>query len=517
MKLASIPTMTVTLNTAEAKFRFLQTCLKQIRDLEAAAAVLNWDQTTFMPPGGASARGRQIATLKQVAHEKLTDPVMGQLLEDLKSYERDLPYDSLEASEIRVGRRDYDRAARIPSEFMARLSQHQAASYEVWAKAKSANDFAAVQPYLEKMLDLSREMSSFFPHEHIADPLIDFYDSGMTVATLRPLFAELRGKLRPIVEAITSCPPIDDSFLHQDFPAEQQLEFTRTAIDRMGYDFQRGRQDESPHPFSTSFSIGDVRITTRIYENNCTEALFSSIHEAGHGMYEQGIAAELEGSVLANGTSSGLHESQSRLWENIVGRSRGFWECFYPQLQGIFLRQLGSVSIIDFYRAINKVAKSPIRTEADEVTYNLHVAIRFDLELAMLEGKLPVSELRDAWRDRYESDLGIIPPNDTKGVLQDVHWYCGTIGGMFQGYTLGNLMSAQLYESAVKINPEIPVAIERGNFSILHDWLIENIYQHGRKYTATEMMERITGKSLSIDHFINYIRDKYMRIYRIKL
>lgn len=509
--------MSATLNTTEAKFSYLKTCLCQIKDLEAAASVLNWDQTTLMPPGGAAARGRQIATLKQIAHEKLIDPSIGQILEDLRPYEQSLPYDSPEAALIRVARRDYDRSSRIPSEFMARLSQHQAAIYEVWAKARPANDFGAVRPYLEKMLDLSREMASFFPYEHVADPLIDFYDYGMSVATVRSLFGQLRERLVPIVEAITSCPPIDDSCLYQYFPRDRQLVFGRMVVERMGYNFQRGRQDESPHPFTTSFSVDDVRITTRIEENNLTEALFSTIHEAGHGMYEQGIAPELEGTLLADGTSMGIHESQSRLWENMVGRSRGFWECFYPQLQGIFLRELGHISIDKFYRAINKVAKSRIRTDADEVTYNLHVAIRFDLELAMLEGKLEVRDLPAAWNARYERDLGIVPGSDSQGAMQDVHWFCGTIGGMFQGYTLGNLIGAQLYDTAVKFDPEIPVAIERGNFNMLHSWLQENIYQHGRKYTASEIIDRVTGEALSVEPFIDYIRHKYMEIYQIQL
>lgn len=509
--------MSATLDTTEAKYSYLKTCLSQIKDLEAAAAVLNWDQTTLMPPGGVAARGRQIATLSQIAHEKLIDPTIGQILEDLRPYEESLPYDSPEAAIVRVARRDYDRSSRIPSEFMARLSEHQAASYEIWTKAKPANDFGAVRPYLEKMLDLSREMASFFPYEHVADPLIDSEDYGMSVATVRSLFAQLREKLVPIVEAITSCPPIDDSCLYQYFSKKRQVVFGRMVAERIGYNFQRGRQDESPHPFSTSFSVDDVRITTRIDENNLTEALFSTIHEAGHAMYEQGIAPELEGTPLAAGTSGGVHESQSRLWENIVGRSRGFWECFYPQLQGMFLRELSPVSIEKFYRAINKVAKSPIRTDADEVTYNLHVAIRFDLELAMLEGKLEVRDLPEAWNERYKSDLGILPANDSQGAMQDVHWFCGTVGGMFQSYTLGNLMGAQFYEAAIKINPEIPVAIERGNFNMLYHWLKENIYQHGRKYTAEEIIKRVTGAPLSVNPFIDYIRNKYGRIYEIEL
>ncbi len=502
------------LEKSDPQFLELKTRLSEIDDIESAAALLHWDQATYMPAGGAPARGRQLATLRQIAHQKLTDPAIGQLLEDLKPYEDSLSYDSNEASLIRIARLNYNRSVCVPASFMAELSHHRSASYEAWAKARPANDFSIVQPYLEKTLDLSRELAGFFPgYEHIADPLIDFSDAGMKASTLRQIFNRLRQELVPIVEQITSQPAADDAFLQQHFPETKQLEFSRRIIERIGYDFNRGRQDQTLHPFMTRFSTGDVRITTRVYENELGQGLFSSIHEAGHAMYEQGISREFEGTPLAGGVSSGVHESQSRLWENLVGRSRGFWECFYPQLQGVFLRQLGNVSINKFYRAINKVARSLIRTDADEVTYNLHVTIRFDLELAMLEGSLPVRDLPEAWNERYRSDLGLVPATDSEGVMQDVHWYSGVIGGMFQGYTLGNLMSAQFYETALHINPEIPVDIERGNFTSLHQWLQENIYQHGRKYTADELLERVTGSHLSVEPFIRYIRGKYSELY----
>lgn len=505
-----------TLDKTQAKFAQLATRLSEVTDIESAASVLYWDQATYMPAKGASARGRQLGTLKQISHEKFTDPKIGELLEDLRGYEQSLPYDSTAASLIRIARRDYDRAVRVPAAFMAKLCRHQADCYEAWAVAKADNNFAAVAPELETTLELSRQYADFFPGcEHVADSLIDRSDYGMKVSILRPLFAQLRQALVPIVEAITSNPPAGDSCLQQEFPAAQQLEFTRTVVERMGYDFQRGRQDLTLHPFMTSMSVDDVRITTRVYEDRLDQALFSSIHEAGHALYELGNSPELEGTILAGGISSGVHESQSRLWENLVGRSRGFWECFYPQLQGVFLRQLGHTTTDQFYRAINKVARSLVRTDADEVTYNLHVAIRFDLELAMLEGKLAIRDLPEAWNERYRSDLGIVPSTDSEGVMQDVHWYCGTIGGMFQGYTLGNLMSAQFYETAVKAHPEIPVEIEQGNFELLHEWLKQNIYQHGRKYTAAEIVDRVTGSPLSIDPFIRYIRHKYGEFYVI--
>ncbi|MCT7952299.1 carboxypeptidase M32 [Ancylothrix sp. C2] len=498
------------------QYEQLKSLLSEINDIESAVSLLYWDQATYMPAGGATARGRQIATLRQLAHQKFTDSQIGQLLEDLTPYEENLPYDSDEASLIRITKRNYKRAIRIPASFMARVSQHRAASYEAWAQARPANDFSRVQPYLEKTLELSQEMAGFFPEsEHIADPLINFSDYGMNASFLREIFSKLRQHLVPLVAEITSQPALENGLLFQHFPLQKQLEFCNKIIARLGYDFQRGRVDKTLHPFTTKFSIGDVRITTRIYENELTQGLFSSIHEAGHAMYEQGINRHYEGTPLAGGISSGVHESQSRLWENIVARSRGFWECFYPQLQGIFLRELGNVSINQFYRAINKVSPSLIRTDADELTYNLHIMIRYDLELEMLEGSLPIRDLPDAWNERYRSDLGITPQNDSEGVLQDVHWYSGYIGGAFQGYTLGNLMAAQFYEAALNQNPEIPVDIERGNFQTLHEWLRENIYQYGRKYTANEIMEKVTGTSLSVEPFLRYIRQKYSPIYNL--
>ena len=494
----------------------LKTRLTEINDIDSAAFLLYWDQATYMPPGGAAARGRQLATLRQISHTKFTDPAIGQMLEDLRSYEASLPYDSDEASLIRITRRNYDRAIRVPAQFMAKMSRHRAESYGVWAKARPANDFAAVQPYLEKTLELSREYANFFPgYEHIADPLIEIADYGMKASTLRSLFTQLRQELVPIVEAITSQPTPDSACLHHHFPESQQTAFGLKLIEKMGYDFQRGRQDKTLHPFAVKFSTGDVRITTRVREDDLNEGLYSTIHEMGHALYEQGVNRDFEATPLAGGTSSGVHESQSRLWENLVGRSRNFWAYFYPQIQAAFPSQLGDVSLEGFYRAINRVGRSLIRTDADEVTYNLHVMLRFDLELQLLEGNLAVRDLPAAWNDRYRVDLSIVPQDDTDGVLQDVHWYGGTIGGAFQGYTLGNLMSAQFFEAALKAEPEIPQQIAQGNFRTLHDWLKANIYQHGRKYTTAELVERVTGSKLHIDPYIRYIQQKYGEIYAL--
>ncbi|MDR6226690.1 carboxypeptidase M32 [Desmospora profundinema] len=500
----------------ETKLNELKSRLTEVYELRCVTALLNWDQATYMPEGGAAARGRQMAVLEKLSHEKLTDPAIGQLLDALQSDEESLPYDSDEAGLIRVARKEFDRATRVPAEFVAEMTNHFSDTYQVWIQARPANDFSMVKPYLEKTLDYSRRFAEYFEYDHIADPLIDaFAMEGYQTETIRGLFSDLREQLVPLVKQVTAQEPADDSCLRQTFPEQQQWDFGLKVIRELGYDFNRGRQDKTHHPFMTKFSLGDVRITTRLKENYLAESLFSTIHEAGHAMYEQGIRVDLEGSLLAEGTSSGVHESQSRLWENIVGRSRGFWEHFYPQLQETFPEQLKTVSLDTFHRAINKVEPSLIRTDADELTYNLHVMIRFDLEVDMLEGKLAVKDLPEAWRERYKRDLGVFDPGDRDGVLQDVHWHFGPIGGMFQGYTLGNILSAQYYEAALKAHPEIPDQIRQGRFDTLHGWLRENIYQHGAKYTAQELTERATGSPLTIDPYVRYLKTKFGELYAL--
>jgi carboxypeptidase Taq len=498
------------------KLTDLKTRLLEINDLNSAAAVLGWDQHTYMPPGGAAARGRQLATLSRLAQEKFVDPVIGKLLDELQPYAESLPYESDEAALIRKTRRDYERAVKVPPAFIAELSEHQSAALQVWAAARPANDFASVRPMLEKTLDLSRRLADFFPgYDHIADPLIDFQDYGMQAASVRAVFAQLREQLVPLVQTITAQPPADDGCLHQHFPEDQQAAFGIAVIKAFGYDFNRGRQDKVAHPFATQFAIGDVRITTRFKDDDFADGFFSTLHESGHAMYEQGVNPAYDGLPLAGGTSAGVHESQSRLWENLVGRSRGFWEHFYPKLQAALPGQFGRVPLETFYRAINKVQRSLIRTDADEVTYNLHVILRFDLELQMLEGSLAIRDLPEAWHARYQSDLGVRAPDDGDGVLQDMHWFYALIGGMFQGYTLGNILSAQFYAKALEARPDIPAQIARGEFSGLHGWLKDNVYQSGSKYTAPELIERVTGGGLDIAPYLQYLRRKYGELYTL--
>ncbi len=502
--------MTTTLTELRAR-------LHEIEDLNGAAALLRWDQQTYMPPRGAAARGRQVALLSRLAHERLTDPELGRLLDRAATETAALPADHDDAALVRVARRGFDQAVKIPGALVSEMNEHFAESYQVWTMARPANDFTRVRPLLEKTLDLSRRMANCFPgYASIADPLIDFSDYGMKAASVRELFERLRVRLVPLVRAITSRPAADDSCLKQFASEAEQLEFGLDVIRRFGFDFDRGRQDKTHHPFMTKFSLGDVRITTRVREHDLTDALFSTLHECGHALYELGIRDAHEGTPLANGTSSGVHESQSRLWENLVGRSRGFWTYFYPLLQKRFAKQLGDVSLDSFYRAINKVERSLIRVDADEVTYNLHVMLRFGLELDLLEGRVEVKDLPGVWRTRLESDLGIAPRDDKDGCLQDVHWYAGPIGGAFQGYTLGNILSAQFFRAAVKAHPAIPSEIERGEFATLHGWLKANVYQHGAKLTADEVVPRATGEPLTIEPYLDYLWAKYQPLYGLQ-
>ena len=491
----------------------LKTRLQVINDLNSAASILHWDQATYMPPGGGAGRARQLATLSRLAHEHFVAPEIGRLLDALQPELEAQSPEADDAALYRYVRRDYERAIRVPAEYTQRAAAHSTEAFSVWAAARPRNDFAAVKPYLEQSLLLSREYSSFFPTaDHIADPLITRAEEGMTAAEIRAIFAELRAALIPLVQQIQAAEPVDNSCLYDEFPKEKQCKFAREICDAFGYDFARGRLDETYHPFAIRFNVGDVRITTRGKDTHLGDAVFATLHEAGHAMYEQGVAEELDGLPIAHGTSSGVHESQSRGWENLVGRSRGFWEYQYPRLQGQF-PALARTSLDEFYRAINKVQPSLIRVAADEATYNLHVMLRFDLELALLEGDLSIEDLPAAWNDRYESDLGVTPPDHRDGVMQDVHWYGIGIGGLFQGYTLGNIMSAQFFEAANRAHPEIPDEIRRGAYRTLHEWLRENIYRHGAKFTPNELLHRVTGEEIRVQPLVNYLNAKFGEIY----
>jgi carboxypeptidase Taq len=490
----------------------LKVRVQEINDLGRAASVLGWDQMTYMPPGGAEARGRQQALLGRLAHERAVDPAIGKLLDSLRSLEKKLDYDSDDASLIRVARRGYEIATKVPTEWAARFYKLQADSYEAWVKARPKSDFKSVLPYLEKTYKFVREYADFFPgYDHPLDPLINNFDFGLRARKVKRIFKELRTGLVPLVKKISRAEQVDDSVLVHDFPEEEQLEFGRKIAVDLGYDFQRGRIDKTPHPFTTSFSLGDVRITTRFNRKLLSEALFSTMHEAGHAMYEQGSDPKLEEMSLIGGSGMSLHESQSRLWENIVGRSRPFWGHYYPKLVKAF-PHFKKVRRDDFYRAINKVQPSLIRTEADEVTYNLHIMVRFDIEAALLEDRVTVKELPEVWNARYETDLGVTPPNNSMGVMQDIHWYNGLVG-YFECYALGNLLSAQIYDAALKAKMGIKNEIGQGKFRTLHGWLRNKIYRHGNKFTTNEVLERAGIGEMSVDPFLQYLNKKYGEIY----
>ncbi|MEJ2287549.1 MAG: carboxypeptidase M32 [Deinococcales bacterium] len=483
-----------------------------ISDLTQAHAVLSWDENTYMPPGAAEARGQQMATLETIAHERLTDPALGELVEALEA--AGLPEDSVEAAAVRQARRAVDRATKLPVELVEALGKHTARSRAVWARARQEQDFGAFAPELERMVELKRqEAEALGFEEHPYDALHDQYEPGSTTAHLRQVFTPLRRETTELVRAIRDAGrSVDDGVLRQAFGEAHQERFALDTVTAFGYDLEHGRLDPTVHPFATSLSKYDVRITTRYQGHFLNPALFGAMHEAGHALYEQGIDDAYYRTPLEGTASLGIHESQSRLWENLVGRSRAFWEGAYAKLQRTFPQQFAGVPLDTFYAAINKVEPTFIRVEADEVTYNLHVMLRFELEQGLMAGDLTVAELPAAWNDFMQDALGITPPNDALGVLQDVHWSIGLFG-YFPTYTLGNLMSVQLFEAATAAHPELPREIRAGRFATLLGWLRENVHRHGARYLPDELLKRATGSELDAAPYLAYLRGKYGELY----
>ncbi|WGL60052.1 carboxypeptidase M32 [Pigmentibacter sp. JX0631] len=490
-------------------FQKLTDIMEEVSHLNSISKLLSWDQSTYLPEDGFAARGKQLATIGKIIHDKFTNPYIGDLIKQLKDNSSALSSNSYISKYVAVIERSYNRATKIPASFVANFIEHQTVAYENWIKAKDTNNFKLIQPHLEKTLELSKEYSSFFSYDHIADPLISEIDYGFNTENIRQVFNELKKELVPFVKSVLDLPQSQKSFLTKSFPVTRQEEFNHLVLNKLNFDFNRGRLDKTAHPFMITLSHGDIRITTRYDEHNFTDSLFSTIHEMGHAFYEMGIAKKLEGSPLYEGTSSAVHESQSRLWENIVGRSYEFWEFFYPSLVEYFPEQLKSVSLAEFYSQINKVERSFIRTEADELTYNLHVLIRFQLEIDMLENKLKVADLPEAWNALYKENLGVTVPSNSLGCLQDVHWFAGMIGGQFQGYTLGNIMSAQFFAAAKKALPNLSQDIRQGQFLPLRAWLTDNLYQYGKMYDSQEILEKTTGEKLTIKHYMDYLKTKF--------
>jgi carboxypeptidase Taq len=495
------------------KLQQLKTLLAEVADLNAVQALLSWDQQIYMPQGGGEARGNQLATIGKISHQKFTSDEIGKLLGDLEQEFNGAEPDSDEARLLKVTRHDYDQATRVPSEFVAEFAVVTSKAFEAWMEARSKSNFSIFRPHLEKVVELNQRYVTFFPPaDHPYDVLLDQFERGMKTADVKAIFDALRPQQVELLRAIAQRPQVDDSFLHVEYEEKKMWDFSEVIATRFGYDWERGRQDKSAHPFSTNFSINDVRITTRYEPDTPTNMLFSTMHETGHALYELGSNQAYERSPLAGGTSLAVHESQSRMWENLVGRSLPFWEHFYPEFQKLFPSQVGNVDLQTFYKGINKVEPSLIRVNADEATYNMHIMLRLELEIGMVEGAIQVEDLPEIWNARMNEYLGIVPPNDAKGVLQDIHWSGGALG-YFSTYALGNLISAQLWE---KINADIPDLDEefrKGEFGALLAWLREKVHVHGRKYEPQELVQRLTGSKINSDAYVRYLKQKFGHIY----
>lgn len=484
-------------------------------DLKLASSILYWDQATMMPAVGAEQRGRQLATLANLSHDILVARETETLIHDALGWASNQPFDNQDAALVREAKRQRDLETCVPSELSAAMAEHFAKMYSTWTDARPNNDFAAVRPLLEKSVELSLKMANCFPDlDHPMDALIQFSDQGSSVKTVREMFNNLRSQLVPLVQEVRAAKQVDSDCLLGDFDEVSQLKFCKLVAERLGYDFRRGRIDLSPHPFMTRLSGGDIRITTRARRDDMTDCLFSVIHEVGHALYEMGISDALDGNILGNGVSSGVHESQSRLWENRVGRGKPFWDYFYPILCQEFPK-FKSTSQADFLRAINKVEPGLIRVDADELTYNLHVMIRFDLECEVLEGKLKIKDLPEAWNARYKSDLGVTVPSLKDGCLQDVHWFSGPFGGSFQGYTIGNILSAQLYDAALNDLPHMEQEFARGEFDNLRGWLTKKLHRWGAMLSPHDVIKHATGQDLLSAAYMNYLTNKYKQIYNL--
>lgn len=499
-----------------SKYESLLTAVYEIHDLTKAQAVLMWDRETNMPKAGSKARTQQLTTLSRIVHEKSTSASFGELIEAAAAELNGSDYDSNEASLIRYLRRTYDDATKLSDDFVKRAAEVSGAALQAWVKARAENDFAQFQPHLETVVEMCQEMADLYGYEDEKyDPLLDKYEHGMKTADVRAIFDAVKKEMIPLREAIAEKgTAVSDALVHQEYPVEKQKEFARYIAPFVGYDFKRGHLGTVVHPFATSFTRNDARITTRWYPDFLNPSLFGTLHESGHAIYEQGTHANLARTPLARGTSSGIHESQSRMMENVVGRSRGFWQTHFPKLQSIFPEQLGSATAEDFYRAVNKVQPSYIRVEADELTYNFHIILRFELEQALLMGDLAVADLPTAWNDKMNELLGVVPPTDTEGCLQDVHWTRPGFG-YFPTYALGNLYAAQFFEAATEQNPTIATEMAEGKTDALMVWLGENIHQHGRKFTAGELAQRASGKPLSHEAFMRYVTTKFTDLYNL--
>lgn len=493
-----------------ALYKEYVTKMQQIADVKYASAVLQWDQETYLPSKGNAIRGQQIATLNEIAHQKFATEKTGALLNELIAA-NDLS--DAQNKNVQLSLYDYKRANKFTSDFVRTMTETVNKSFHAWMQARKENSFAAFQQPLDELIQLKKQEADILGYaNHPYDALMNDYDKGLTVSITDKIFAELKPQLSNLLNEIANKTQLDDSFLHQHFDRDSQWKFGMEILKRLNFDFEAGRQDISEHPFTTNFNNADVRITTRIDENDFNNMTWSCLHEAGHALYEQGLPGEEYGLPLSEYCSLSIHESQSRLWENNVGRAFPFWQHNFSLLQTFFKRQLGSVNIDQFYKAINKVTPSLIRTEADELTYHFHVMIRYEIEKMLIDGSISTKDIPAYWNEHYEKYLGIKVPDDKRGCLQDVHWSHGSFG-YFATYSLGSLYAAQLYAAITGENASIEKEIAAGNNKNLLQWLNKNIHRHARYYTSEELCRKATGETLNSTHFIRYATKKYTAIY----
>ncbi len=501
--------------TAQAAYDELVKECKNISLLASTASVLHWDQQTYMPPGGGAFRADQLGIIANLTHTKFTDPKVGELISQVEESDLVKNNDSPEAANIRELRYQYDKLTKLPTDLVEEITKTTSLAQEHWAKARKESDFKAFLPWLEKVIGLMQKKADAYGYEgERYNALLDDYEPGATIDDIESVFKNLREQLVTLLQKIKDAPKKPDvSIVEREYDVNLQKVFGESVAAAIGYDFNAGRLDITTHPFCTGIGPGDTRILTRYNPNRLNDALFGTMHEAGHGLYEMGIDKETHfGMPMGESVSLGIHESQSRMWENQVGRSKPFWKYFLPQAQRLFKKSLAGVSLNDFYAAINNVTPSYIRVEADEATYNLHILLRFEIERALLTGDLKPADVAAEWNSRFKKYFGIDVDKDSNGCLQDIHWSAGLVG-YFPTYTLGNLYSAQFFAKALADMPDLYEQFERGEFLTLREWLRTNIHQHGQRYRATDLCEKVTGKPLNYKPLVEYMNKKYGKIY----
>lgn len=489
-----------------------------LADLKNVAQLLDWDQQTMMPPGGAPARAETVATVQKISHEMFVSDETGRLIEAAAARLDGAPADSDEASLVRVTTRQWDKARRVPAQLAADIARASSIGQQAWVAAREASDFAEFVPYLERNFDLIRRYIDCFDDFDCAyDVLLDDYEPGGRTSEVARLFDELKGELRPMITEVgRHHDRVDDSLLYGDFPVDRQRQLVRWLLEQMGFDRAAWRIDDAVHPFATGFSNHDVRITTRWDESFLPTSVYGAMHECGHGLYEEGIAQSLQRTPLGHAESLALHESQSRMWENMVGRGRPFCGVLAPRIGDVFGGGLSALDGDTLYRAVNRVAPSLIRVEADEVTYGLHIIVRFELEQELVEGRLAIRDLPEAWNARYKEYLGVEVPDDAHGVLQDVHWAAGLIG-YFPTYALGNLIAGQMFERAHVDLPDLDAQLGAGDMHGLREWLREHVHRHGAKFSSSELLDRLVGGPIAVGPFVDYLKAKLSQVYDLEL